>query len=65
MKYRMQKYTQDLEAKFNAPSAVVTPNSIRNVPREKIIDFDTEDEAFMEKFNKVVSDDDLPREGDR
>jgi hypothetical protein len=54
----MLKFTENLEAKFQASSSDVR-NVTNDIPTDRILDLEKEDPEFLEDFNRVINDDAL------
>jgi hypothetical protein len=54
-KQRTTRFTEVLEAKFQAPSSDLS-NITKDAPPEKVLDLDNKDPEFLEDFNQVIDD---------
>jgi hypothetical protein len=62
-KRRMTIFDDELEAKFRTSSSDIS-NSTRDIPQDLLLDLDGEDQEFIQEFNRVIDNSEIPHHDD-
>jgi hypothetical protein len=63
MEATMTTFDDELEAKFRTSSSDIS-NSTRDIPQDLLLDLDGEDQEFIQEFNRVIDNSEIPHHDD-